>query len=84
VLFNQFYRIEALKRYDKKYPLIHIINDENKIVFEKLKSSMCGGLSLVFHRYYEKDVTYIQRCEYVNNNWQMAEKGNLVKKNSWL
>jgi len=31
--FNQFYRYESLKRYDKKYPLIHIINNENKLVF---------------------------------------------------
>jgi len=35
--FNQFYRSEALKRYDIKYPLIHIINEKNKIVFDKLK-----------------------------------------------
>jgi len=35
MLFKQFYRSEALKRYDKLNPLIHNINDENKIVFEK-------------------------------------------------
>jgi len=78
MLNNQFYRIEELKRYDKKYPLIHIINDENKIVFEKLKSNICGELSLIFHRYHEKGVTYIQRCEYINNNRQLAKRGNLV------
>jgi len=64
MLFKQFYRIEALKRYDSKYQLIHIIDENNKIVFEQLKNNICGGLSLVFHRYHEKDVTYIQRCEY--------------------
>jgi len=50
MLFNQFYRIEALKRHDKKYPLVHNINDENKLVFVKLKSNICGALLLVFHR----------------------------------
>jgi len=80
MLFNQFYRLEALKRYDKKYPLIHIINDENKLVFEKLKSNICGGLSLVFHRYHEKDITFIQRCEYINDQWQLSNKGNIVEK----
>jgi len=84
MLFKQFYGLEALKRYDKVNPLIHIKNDENKVVFEKLKSNMCGKLSLVFHRYHEKDVTYIQRCEYINDKWQLAEKGTLVKKNSWI
>jgi len=78
MLFNQFYRSESLKRYDRKYPLIHIINDENKVVFEKLKSNICGGLSLVFYGYHKKDITYIQRCEYVNNQWQLSNKGNLV------
>jgi len=78
--FKQFYRSEAFKRYDKQNPLIHIIIEQNKLVFEKLKSNMCGGLSLVFHRYHEKDVTNIQRCEYVNDKWELAEKGNLVKR----
>jgi len=77
--FNQFYRSELLKRYDKKYPLIHVINNESKLVFEKLKSNICGGLSLVFHRYHKKDVTFIHRCEYVDNQWQLLNKGNLVK-----
>jgi len=76
--FNQFYRSEALKRYDIKYPLIHIMNNENKLVFEKLKSNICGVLSLVFHRYHEKDVTYNQRCEYINNQCKLSITGNLV------
>jgi len=66
MLFKEFYRLEALKRYDKMNPLIHIINDNNKLVFEKLKNNICGGLSLVFHRYHEKDVTYIQQCKYID------------------
>jgi len=37
MLFKQFYRLEALKRYNKIYPLIHIINEDNKLVLEKLK-----------------------------------------------
>jgi len=72
--FKQFHRLEALKRYDKINPIILIISDKNKVLFEKLKSNMCGGLSLVFHRYHEKDVTYIQRCEYISDKWQLAEK----------
>jgi len=79
MLFKQFYRLEALKRYDSRYPLIHIINEDNKIVYEKLKNNICGGLSLVFHRYHEKDKTYIQRCKYINNKWELDSKGYLVK-----
>jgi len=60
--------------------LIHINNGENKVLFEKLKLNTCGGLSLVFHRYHEKDKTKIQRCEYINDKWQFGEKGNSVKK----
>jgi len=78
MLFKQCYRLKALERYDKIYPLIHIINEDNKLVYEKLKNNICGGLSLVFHRYHEKDKTYIQRCKYQNNKWELAEKGNLV------
>jgi len=78
MLFKEFYRLEALKRYDAKYPLIHIINEDNKIVYEKLKNNICGGLSLVFHRYHEKDKTCIQRCKYQNNKWELDSKGNLV------
>jgi len=54
MLFKQLYRLEALKRYDKIYPLIHINNEDNKLAYEKLKNNICGGLSLVFHRYHEK------------------------------
>jgi len=79
MLCKEFYRLEILKRYDSKYPLIHIIKEDNKLVYEKLKNNICGGLSLVFHRYHEKDKTYIQRCKYQNNKWQLDSKGNLVK-----
>ena len=34
-LFNKYFRKTALIRYDKLNPMIHIINNENKIVFEK-------------------------------------------------
>jgi len=50
-----------------------------KLVFEKLKNNLCGGLSLVFHRYHEKNLTYIQRSKYINGKWQLDSKGNLVK-----
>jgi len=79
MLFKVFYRFKSLERYDKIYPLIHIINDDNKLVFEKLKNNISGGLSLVFHRYHEKDVTYFQRCKYINGKWQLDLKGNFVK-----
>jgi len=79
MLFKEFYRLKSLERYDKIYPLIHIITEDNKLVFEKLKNNICGGLSLVFHRYHERDVTYIQRCKYINGKWELDLKGNLVK-----
>jgi len=33
----------------------------------------------VFHRYHERDVTYIERCKYIDGKWQLDSKGNLVK-----
>jgi len=36
-------------------------------------------LSLVFHRYHEKDKTYIQRSKYIDGKWQLDSKENLVK-----
>jgi len=36
-------------------------------------------LSFVFHRYHERDVTYIQRCKYIDGKWELDLKGNLVK-----
>jgi len=35
--------------------------------------------TFTIHRYHEKDVTYIQRCKYINGKWQLDLKGNLVK-----
>jgi len=48
MLFKEFYRLEALKRYDKIYPLIHIINEDNKIVFKKLKRIYVVDFHLYF------------------------------------
>jgi len=79
MLFKEFYRLKSLERGDKINPLIHIINEDNKLVFEKSKNNICGGLSLVFHRYHEKDQTYIQICKYIDGKWQLDCKGNLVK-----
>jgi len=47
-------------RFSKEVPLIHLIDEDNKEVFYKLKNSIFGGLSLVFHKYHEKDKTKIQ------------------------
>ena len=42
-VFSKFYRQSALLRYGKINPMIHLIDEDNKIVFEKLKKSICGG-----------------------------------------
>ena len=79
-LYHKFYRESALKRYSKEHPMIHLITEKNKEVFYKLKSNICGGLSLVFHRYHEKDVTKIQRTEYKDGEWKIGEEGKKVSK----
>ena len=67
-------------RFDKVQPMIHLISEENKEVFYKLKSNICGGLSLVFHRYHERDVTKIQRTIFQDNTWKIGKELNEVKK----
>ena len=81
-LYKKFYREKAMIRFSKEVPLIHLIDDENKEVFYKLRASMSGGLSLVFHRYHEKEVTRIQRTEYdcEYNNWYIGEETNFVNR----
>jgi hypothetical protein len=56
--------MKAIKRYDARFPLIRIVDRKNKIVFDKLKSNICGGASIVYHRYHEKDKTEINRVHY--------------------
>ena len=79
-LYELFYRKKALKRFSKDTPMIELITEKNKDVFEKLKQNMCGGLSLVFHRYHEQNKTKICRSVYENNQWKIGEEGKTVKK----
>ena len=78
--YNIFNRQQALIRYSKINPLIYLIDEENKVVFEKLKSNITGGPSIVFHRHHnagdakknedginidtEDNQTFIQRPTY--------------------
>jgi hypothetical protein len=64
--FSKFYRKKALLRYSKVKPLIYLIDEENKDVFYLLKNNICGGPSIVFHRYHEADETRIKRPIYEN------------------
>ena len=66
-------------RYSKEVPMIHLVTEENKEVFYKLTSSICGGLSLVFHRHHEKNKTKIKRPVYENNEWREGTEGKTVK-----
>jgi len=54
LLYKKFHRHKAMLRFSKEVPLIHLIDEDNKKVFYELKNLMCGGLSLVFRRYYKK------------------------------
>jgi hypothetical protein len=38
-----------------------LIDEENKDVFYLLKNNICGGPSIVFHRYHEAGQTKIKR-----------------------
>ena len=81
-LYKKFYREKAMIRFSREVPLIHLIDEDNKEVFYKLRESICGGLSLVFHRYHEKDVTKIQRTKYdeENDSWYVGKETGTVKK----
>ena len=63
-LYKKFYKMKAIKRYESRYPLIRIVDNIKKIVFDKLKSNICGGASIIYHRYHEKDKTEITRVHY--------------------
>lgn len=77
--FAVFYRKKALLRYSKVRPLIYLIDEENKDVFYLLKNNICGGPSIVFHRYHEAGVTKIKRPVYENGEWRIGEEGKSVK-----
>jgi hypothetical protein len=79
ILFKRFYRLMALERFDDENPLIHLITIKDKDVFYKFKQNICGGLSLIFHRYHEAEETKIQRSEWKNQNWVIREQKNSVK-----
>lgn len=79
--FNEFKRKQALFRYARDNPMIHLIDEANKEVFQKLRDNIVGGPSIVFHRYHEADKTTIQRPVYdtETKQWELGKKGNLVK-----
>jgi hypothetical protein len=79
--YNIFYRKKALVRYSYKNPLIYLIDEENKIVFEKLKSNITGGASIVFHRHHEAELTKIKRPIYNmdTQDWEIGNEGKTVK-----
>ena len=77
--FNKFYRKKALLRYSKTHNLIHLIDEKNKICFDKLKENIAGGASIVFHRYHEAGVTKIKRAVYEDKEWKLGEEGKEVK-----
>ena len=80
-LYNVFYRKKALIRYSHKKPLIYLIDEENKIVFDKLKSNITGGASIVFHRHHQSGKTRIKRPIYdpKTQQWNLGKNGNTVK-----
>ena len=77
--FKVFYRKKALLRYSKVKPLIYLIDEENKDVFYLLKNNICGGPSIVFHRFHEADETRIKRPVYENGEWKVGDEGKIVK-----
>ena len=78
--YKTFYRKEALRRYSYKHPMVYLIDEENRDVFYKLKNSICGGPSIVFHRYAEADKTKIKRPIYKNGKWLEGKEGKMVRK----
>ena len=77
--YSVFYRKKALVRYSYKNPLIYLIDEKNKEVFYKLKNSITGGPSIVFHRYHEANETKIKRPIYENGEWKEGEEGKVVQ-----
>ena len=41
-----------------------IFNEKNKDLHELVKDNICGGPSIIFHRYHEKGVTTLRQNEY--------------------
>ena len=81
-LFKRFLRKKQLLRYSKVQPMIYLIDEANKEVFYKLRESITGGASIVFHRYHEADKTVISRVRYdaEKKKWDYEKCGNKVKK----
>jgi len=73
MLFKEFYRLKSLERYDKIYPLIHIINEDNKLVFEKLKKII---YAVDFHLYFIAIMKEIKLI--INDVNVLMENGNLI------
>lgn len=77
--YNVFYRKKALVRYSYNHPLVYLIDEENKEVFNELKNNITGGPSIVFHRHHEAGKTKIKRPVYRNGEWEEGKEGNDVK-----
>lgn len=74
-----FYRKKRLLHYSYYNPLIHLISEENKEAFYKLKQNITGGASIVFHRHHEAGETRIKRPVYENGEWKEGVEGKEVK-----
>jgi hypothetical protein len=79
MLFNKFYRLMALERFDKENLLIHLITEKNMMYFT-FKQNICSGMSLVFHRHHEAGETKIQRSEWRYESWVIGEQKHSAKK----
>lgn len=78
----EFYRKKQLEIYSNENEDKLIFLNTNPVVFDLFKSNLIGGPSLVFHRYHEKGVTYINKVRYSKNRgfYYIDERTHLVKK----
>ena len=58
---KKFYRKKALIRFAETKPMIYVIDENSKDVFNKLKRNIVGGPSIVYHRFHEVGKTKIER-----------------------
>eukprot|EP00732_Lithocolla_globosa_P000459 Lithocolla_globosa_v1_NODE_138_length_5823_cov_17.507628.p1 type:complete len:551 gc:universal NODE_138_length_5823_cov_17.507628:3490-1838(-) len=73
---EKHFKYEMRKQYYiEQNPQIYITS--NKDIYDKLRSSMVGGPSIVFHRYHEANKTHIQRVKYDKENkiWRKKKEG---------
>ncbi len=79
--FDSYMRISVSKRQEQDNPQIHLITEENKSVFHKLKSAVVGGPSIIFSRYQKSNETRIMKPKFntQTKTWSVRP-GKLVKK----